>query len=440
MNTKLFSFILTPFVVFFLSTTFVYGQCSTTNRGDANCDGKIDLADFEMWRKESLGILTTKNADFDGNGTVSLPDFETWRKTYTGSGSGNPTATPTTGGQATQTPTPTTGTVTPPPGGGSIWLSRDEISKLPMSGTAWDSMKSAADSLSGSAQIVDQDSKHDVQTLAAALVYARTGQATYRTKAATAVMSAIGSEKGGSIVPRTLALGRNLVSYVIAADLIDLKSYNSSDDQKFRTWLSAVRKETLEGKTLISTQEDRPNNWGLHAAASRAAADVYLGDKTDLDRTAQVFKGWLGDRAAYAGFTYGELWWQCDESKPVGVNPVGCTKNGQNIDGALPDDMRRGGSFKWPPGYTDYPWGALEGAIVAAEILHRQGYDSWNWQNQAIKRAVQFLYNLGGSWLPDGDDVFMPWVVNKAYGTSFKTVSPVQPGKNMGWTDWTHAK
>ena len=36
-------------------------------------------------------------------------------------------------------------------------------------------------------------------------------------------------------------MGRNLVSYVIAADLIDLRSYDAAKDQQFRAWLRAVR-------------------------------------------------------------------------------------------------------------------------------------------------------------------------------------------------------
>jgi hypothetical protein len=128
---------------------------------------------------------------------------------------------------------------------------------------------------------------------------------------------------------------------VIAADLVGLHSYDAGKDEQFRSWLAAVRTETLDGKTLISTDEDRPNNWGTHAGASRVAVDLYLGDKADLVRAAQVFKGWLGDRSAYAGFTYGDTAWQADPSKPVGINPKGATKRGHTIDGVLPDDQRR---------------------------------------------------------------------------------------------------
>jgi hypothetical protein len=318
-----------------------------------------------------------------------------------------------------------------------IWLSYAEIAKLPMSGKAWDKVKSAADGWVGTPNIADQDSKHDVNTLAIALVYARTGNPAYRTKAAAAIMSAVGTEAGG----RTLALSRNLVSYVIAADLIDLRTLDATQEQKFRTWLTAVRNETLDGKTLISTHEIRPNNWGTHAGASRIAVAMYLGDTVDLERAARVFKGWLGDRSAYSNFEYGDLSWQMDPKNPVGVNPVGATKEGHSIDGALPDDMRRGCSFKWQPCTTGYAWEAMQGAVVEAQLLARAGYDAWNWGDKGIARATMFLYKLnqevGSDWWATGDDAWQPWIINKAYHANFPTTA-AKPGKNMAWTDWTH--
>ncbi|MEO8626855.1 MAG: alginate lyase family protein [Betaproteobacteria bacterium] len=318
-----------------------------------------------------------------------------------------------------------------------IWMSSAEIQKLPMTGKAWQNVKSAADGWLGSANVSDQDSKHDANTLAAALVYARTGNDAYRTKAADAIMAAIGTEAHG----RTLALARNLVSYVIAADLINLGNLDAAKDKAFRTWLSTVRYKTLDGKTLISTHEVRPNNWGTHAGASRIAVDMYLGDTADLERAAKVFKGWLGDRTAYSGFKYDDLSWQINAKTPVGINPIGSMKSGHSIDGALPDDMRRGCSFKWKPCSTGYAWEAMQGAVVQAQLLSRAGYDSWHWSDNAMFRATMFLYKLNeevGGWWATGDDKWQPYLIDKAYGANFPLSAPGSAGKNMGWTDWTH--
>jgi hypothetical protein len=340
-----------------------------------------------------------------------------------------------------------------------IWISPAQVQRLPMSGPAWERLKAAADGLLGEANIADQDSNHDVRTLAVALVYSRTGEEIYRTKAADAIASAIGTEDGG----RTLALGRNLLSYVIAADLIDLRAYDPAGETTFRTWLAAVRLERFgdgEGPgTLISTAESSMSNWGGMAGASRVAAAAYLNDEKDLARAAKVMKGWLGDRSAYPGipsplfglddigkgFRAGggedDLSWQADPLRPRGVNPEGARKEGHSIDGALPDDMRRGGPFQWPPVYTQYPREALSGFVALAEILHRQGYDVYAWEDKALLRAARFLFELEEQfpeeeWWEPGVPVY--WIINERYGTSFP-VGENTVQRNVGWTDWTHA-
>ena len=182
--------------------------------------------------------------------------------------------------------------------GAGMWISREELRALPLASDAWLLVRQAADTPAGQPILRDQDETNDVLVLAKALVYARTGDPRYRAEVVANCLAAIGTEKGGE----SLALARNLVSYVIAADLVGLEP---ADDARFRAWLRSTLTEELDGRTLRSTHEDRPNNWGTMAGASRAAVAIYLGDKAELERTAQVFHGWLGDRGAYAGFKYG---------------------------------------------------------------------------------------------------------------------------------------
>ena len=260
---------------------------------------------------------------------------------------------------------------------------------LPTSGLAWAKLQSVANQPAGTPDLSDQEDDTNVRVLAKALVFVRTNRAKYRTEVVDAlkVVTYDNTENGG----RALALGRELAAYVIAADLIDLTTYDSALDADFRAKLRELLTKTLDGKTLVETHEERPNNWGTHAGASRAAVAAYLGDAAELARTAQVFHGYLGDRASYAGFSYGSLSWQCDPDKPVGINPKGCMKDGHSIDGVLPDDMRRGGDFQWPPEATGYPWEGLQGAIVQAEILHRAGYDTWNWEEKSASPSRRIL-------------------------------------------------
>jgi hypothetical protein len=293
-------------------------------------------------------------------------------------------------------------------------------------------LKAIADQPVGTVTVSDQDDDSDVRVLAKALVYARTGTASYRSDVVAALKAAVGTETGTT----TLALGRNMPSLVIAADLISLSAADPSfDSGRFRPWLRTVLTETLDSRTLISTHEGRPNNWGTHAGAARVAIAAYLGDTAQLARAAEVFHGYVGSRSSYAGFKYGDLSWQCDAAKPVGINPAGCTKSGVVIDGAIPDDMRRGGTFHWPPTATGYPWEAMQGALLQAELLHAAGYDSFNWENKALLRAAKFLYERA-KWSATGDDEWQTWLLDARYGTSYKLDPPVRYGKNFGFTDW----
>jgi hypothetical protein len=314
-----------------------------------------------------------------------------------------------------------------------IWISPEEVRTLPASGPAWENVYQAAQQDTNRPNIKDQVDDTDVNVLAKALVYARSGQASYRNEVRNALMAAIGTENGGS----TLALGRNLVGYIVAADLIILPAF-PDDYQRFRSWLAGLLTKELDGRTLQSTHEDRANNWGTHAGAARAAIALYLGDEAELARTAQVFKGWLGDRDSYAAFKYGELWWQCDPANPVGINPVGCTIDGHPVDGVIPDDQRRGGEFEWPPPKETHVWGAMQGAVVQAQLLHRAGYQAWEWEDRALLRAASWLHEQA-NYPAEGDDEWQPWLINAAYGVDFPAETPARPGKNFGWTDWTHS-
>ena len=312
-----------------------------------------------------------------------------------------------------------------------IWTSAAEISKLPTSGLGWENLKAGADEPIGLPNLSDNEDSVGVAVLAQALVYSRTANETYRQAVIAACMAAIGTEQNGD----ALALGRELLPYVLAADLVGLPA---TQDTTFRNWLREALTKDLKGQSLRSTHESRPNNWGTHCGATRAAIAKYLGDATELERTARVFKGWLGDRNTYANFSYDrDLSWQADSTAPVGVNPPGAMIQGHSVDGVLADDQRRAGPFTWPPPKENYVYGALQGALMEAIILHRAGYDVWNWQDQALRRAMKWLYEVN-DYMPDGDDEWLPHIINYFYKTKFPAPFPAKPGKNAGWTDWLY--
>jgi len=317
-----------------------------------------------------------------------------------------------------------------PAGGKEIWISAADLAALPMSGEAWRNLELEANKPTGSPDVSDKNDSTNVRTMAKALVYARSGVSRYRTEVIDACMAAIGTEEGGD----TLALGRNLIGFVLAADLVVLPP---DKDSRFRDWLEDVRVKKLGNRTLISTHEDRPNNWGTHAGGSRVAVALYLGDMLDVERSARVFQGWLGDRSVYAQFSYGSTSWQGDASKPVGINAKNTTKEGHPVDGVLADDQRRSGGFRWPPRKENYVYEALQGVLAQAVMLDRAGYDVWNWSDKALLRAFEWLHEQA-DYPAEGDDTWEPHLVNHFYGTSFPAPVPTRPGKNVGWTDWTH--
>jgi len=316
-----------------------------------------------------------------------------------------------------------------------IWIGDAELAALPTSGAAWVNLKRHADQPTGTPDLADQEGDVNVRVLAQALVFARTGTERYRR---TVLQALVRIAAPGTYRGRALALGRELGAYVLAADLVSLDRADPVLDARFRAKLEALRTTpTAPGpRDLIECHERRPNNWGNHCGATRIAIALYLGDAKEVERAAAVFRGYLGDRAAWARFKYGDASWQADAARPVGINPKGATRDGHSIDGVLPDDQRRSGPFRWPPPKENYVYEGLQGALAQAILLSRAGHDVWQWQDRALLRAFRWLHDEA-DFPAEGDDGWQPAVVNHFYGTRFPAPSPARPGKWGGFTDWT---
>lgn len=326
-------------------------------------------------------------------------------------------------------------------GSSGLWIDPDRLSSLPTAGAAWERLWSEATRPTAPPDLADPEDRADTQVLAQALAGRRVGDAALLASVRETLERFVSepSERGA----HALAVARNLVGYVLAADVIDLPRVAPVLDAAFRARLAELRDTDLRGRTLRSTHDERPNNWGTHAGASRVAIALYLGDEEDLAAAVEVHRAWLGDpRAAHTGFRFGDRSWQADAARPVGVNPRGARVSGIDVDGALPEEMRRGGPLADPPARTGYAWEALQGATVTTALLARNGHpDAWRWGDDALVRAVAYLYRLDaryGDWAASGDDRWNVWLVNRGTGSDFPTRSGVSVGKNMGFTDWTH--
>ncbi|SFK92227.1 alginate lyase family protein [Geodermatophilus ruber] len=349
-------------------------------------------------------------------------------------------------------PSPTTGStpVSPPartptpPGGGlldapgqrlsGVLAGAAELARRPTSGSAWTAVTAAAADRSGSVDLADQDSTHAARTLAAALVYARTGDAGHRDHVVSVLRQLPGSSLSGA---RVLSVSRQLAGYVLAADLVGYR------DPAFLTYVGGLRTRDIGGHgrwtTIAGTSEDSANNWGTWAMATRVAVSAYLGDTADLARAAAVFRGFTGERASYAGFrptSDFDPGWACGGGEAwVPINPASCGARG----GALVEDISRSAGSAPAVDSTGltYSWEALGGATLSARLLERAGYrDVWAWGDRALLRAAEFLRANGGYPAPFRVNQYIPHEINAAYGVALGPVGPAGHGRQFGFTDW----
>jgi hypothetical protein len=352
----------------------------------------------------------------------------------------------------------TEATTAPAPHPG-IWISRNEVLARPMSGADWEKLLADAGRDHGVAAISDQDSNHDVYTLAAALVCVRNGS--FCDKAKAGVVAAIGTEAGA----RWLAVGRNLGAYVIAADLLDLRADGvaGSAGTRVEQWIQGWMTRQLEDNTEPVFRGFEPFHSGANAAAQEgftyAAVAAYLRDRSALDFVWQGYRTFVCDGGAvdvmsiYMGPPVRDGWTHSDTA-PCAVNPAGTTKvipvglpgagTLRRLDGALVGDMRRGGVYQWQPTYTSYPWVGLEGLVPAAVILERAGYPALNAANRALMRTHEYLWYLRTDtgderWFDGVRSRDIVHLVNVMYNKSFPINQTIGGGRTVGYTGWTHA-
>ncbi len=358
-------------------------------------------------------------------------------------------------------PTATATTISVPPAAasasGNMWISSSELMSLPTSGASWDKIRSAAYGSWGTADLKNQNNKHAIYTLAGALVYARTGDTTLRSKVRNAIIAAkqsLDESTEWQTANGVLAAGRQIGAYVISADLINLKSYDAAADNKFRAWLGPIRTANIgthgRWKNIQYTCENATGNWNTFACASRIAASIYLGDTADVQRSSLIIRALLGERSAYPSDAPGENGyfehtagyqssWACKDPTWTGDNP-NCVKSGININGVLVEDASRGGGCCALQGDgLMYSWEALQGLFVSVELLYRTGNygNPYNWSNNALKRSLDFMQRSG--WAVSSPATYVPWMANARYGTNYPTAISGN-GRLMSWGDWLYKK
>jgi hypothetical protein len=322
-----------------------------------------------------------------------------------------------------------------PPTGATIG---PDVTGLPMSGSAWDYVKSTAASSWGSpALTMNQDNRHGVKALAGAMYFARTGDATMRAKVVTAIKAVVaaGSPSDENAI---LSMGRQLGSYVLAADYIGL---DGADDAAFRAWLSPLRTAAVgthgRYKALRQTAYDSPHNWGTFAFASLLAADLYRGDAAMVEQDWKVYKGFCGDRASYAGFQQIDPTksggWGCP-GQPFTPFNSGCPTDAIRF-GAIVKDVMRGGAYPNPSGDgIGYMGECLQGLALSAELFLRAGKtDAWSRVRPAFEWGAKY------DAIDEGQvDQHVVWIANRRLGLN-RATKPAGFGRVWGYTDWLYA-
>lgn len=328
-----------------------------------------------------------------------------------------------------------------------LWSSVSELKKNPVSGPAWEAVKVAADIDFSEPVINDNNSDDDVNCLAASIVYARTGDQSNKDKVITALEFNIAKGNPGFDQNGILPWCRNTGAYALAADLVGYRTPG------FETWIRNMVETYRDPQNHDNTIEEifyrRPNNWGTQAFGTLCAVFAYLGDTAKLQNIRNYWIRMVS--GPNPGAEYGsDISWHADQNNLRLINPAGSVREGLNIDGIMPDDMRRNGPFSNPPPkpVTSYHWEVLQGIVSGARILERfdPRLSIWETADKAILRAVKILetewrrlYNTdGSSWAAKGDDSWMLPFVDAEYGTDF-TKNAVDPsrlwghGKNAGW-------
>lgn len=401
--------------------------------GDVSGDGKVDIIDIGVIidNYRTTPILN-QLADINTDGNVDIIDLGIIMDNY----------------NRTELPKSNTS--------GQMWISTKELLALPITGNSWQLINNSARGNWGTADLKNQDNKYGLNVLASAFVYARTGDNALRSKTRDGIITAKRTMDDSSEWTTTngaLSLGRQLGAFVIAADLIDLKNFDSSADNEFRNWLKIIRTTDVGShgrwKNITYTCENSANNWGTFACSSRIAASIYLGDIIDIDRSANIIRAWIGERQYYPSDAPGQngyfqhtalslsTGWPCNESNWVAINPS-CVQLGVNVDGAIVEDAARGGNCCTLQGDGNmYSWEVLQGVFVSMELLYRtERYGNpYLWGNSGLKRAVNFMERSG--WNITNPAQYVPWIANKRYGTNYPT-SSTGSGRIMSWTDWTH--
>jgi hypothetical protein len=248
----------------------------------------------------------------------------------------------------------------------NLWISKAEIDTRPMSGADWTDMLATADATWPAAEMDDQDATANLYVMAGALVYLRTGTVSYRTKVESYIEDLI-AEGYPKVNGQALGYARNLGSFVLAADMCNIRLNNPTLHADFSAFAEGALTESYVGGGMTSVRDGayaRPNNIGNYCRWTCLITYAYIGDQTELDGIVEEVAFWLGDRtrggasALWGPTASPDLSWHedpTDSGTLRGIVSQGVTRFGHDFSGIQPEEMRRDDSFwsgTFPSGAT----------------------------------------------------------------------------------------
>jgi len=330
-----------------------------------------------------------------------------------------------------------------------LLIRRTDLMAKPTSGAGWTFLKSQADAAWEAPNLATLNTKTPAMVMAAALVYARTGEVSYRDKVVAAIMKVPGTENTAKDV---LPFARNVFGYVVAADLVGLPLDTvTNNGQSWRSFLESARTKQFPGNTrwisLEKTSGDSASNWNAYALSSHLAISVALGDTAAIDRDVAIYRRFLGDTTSpWPAFapTSGYTWnnngrsWDMSPTLQRGINP---DKPGDARSGAIILDALRHttlpsvGCCKLDLAGRAYIEESLDALLAINMVLKARGTDFTDAQNQALKRAYAFLARSGG---PSGysNGRYLALAMNNLYGTGYPTTAGDSVARHLGFGGW----
>jgi len=326
----------------------------------------------------------------------------------------------------------------------SMWIDQKTVLALPEGTAASKVVLSAAAKMSGP-PVLDDDDAHNTNLYAAALVATRYKDKVLAKKVEETLL-AIGTVNILDDAKKPLRCCRQLAAYIISYDMLrEAFAFSGTSQKKFKAAIKKIITFVYPGghsgaNTIVETALWSANNHGTMARMSLAAACILLGSDSpvDIKELARCHAQWCGEMNGYAGLKYSDTTWHADPANLCGINRKGAKISGQLVDGIQPEEQRRvkgQTNFKWPPGKTEYVWGALQGALVAHQLLVRHGKVKLDVADSAMLRACQSQFRLG--FPPGGDDVGLAHLANKLWPkANLPTTPEKKPCKTLGFFEY----